>query len=108
LIPKDQNFIDTGDKMEFQTRSDNPEGKYGGINLFDSLNEAYQAAQIDNSIWKISYTAKDGSRHRWRRYIEEGAAIWSDEPMLIDGIEVSSPSIQKMTDEEFARLAASM
>lgn len=88
--------------MEIQTRSDNPEGKYGGLHFFQSLKEAYAAAKVDSSIWKISYSDQKG-RHRWVR--EENG--WSDEPMQITGSTVTASSQQKMTDEEFAKFADS-
>ena len=54
--------------QEFQTRSDTWQGlgpgKFPGLCFFPSLKKAFQAAELDKTIWKISYEDKKGYRHR--------------------------------------------
>jgi hypothetical protein len=52
--------------QEFQTRSDDPYGKWSGLNFFSSFDTAYKASQEDASIWKISY-AHNEKDYRWVR-----------------------------------------
>ena len=45
--------------MKYQTRSE-----VNGINFHLTLEEAFQRAEVDDSIWKISFNAEDGTRVR--------------------------------------------
>lgn len=52
-------------RMEVQTRSEE-----NGLKFYSTLTDAFRAAQIDTSVWKISFNAYDGTRVRLVRTSE--------------------------------------
>ncbi len=65
--------------MEVQTRNE-----AGALQMFGSLREAFNHAEKDLSVWKVSFNAEDGSRVRLIRCWDEqqGKTCWSFEPLL--------------------------
>jgi len=65
--------------MEVQTRNE-----AGALQFFDSLRLAFNHAEKDMSVWKVSFNAEDGSRVRLIRCWDEqqGKDCWSFEPLL--------------------------
>jgi hypothetical protein len=65
-------------KMEVQTRSES-----NGLRFFTSVYNAFEAAERDSSIWKISFNAQNGERVRLIREFDVPTAkmIWKYEPM---------------------------
>lgn len=64
--------------MEVQTRSEE-----NGILLFETVREAFEFAEKDESIWKISFTDTDDSRARWVKlpgFCHDGKSIWVFDP----------------------------
>lgn len=92
-------------QMTYQTRSDASSGKYGGTIQWRTLKDAYEAAQIDQTIWKISYV-QEKQYHRWLRQKDHtGRIFWSDQPLnFIRGVD-HTKEIQKMTDQQFGQFA---
>lgn len=65
--------------MEVQTRNE-----AGALQVFESLRLAFNHAEQDLSVWKVSFNAEDGSRVRLIRCWDEqqGKTCWSFEPLL--------------------------
>jgi hypothetical protein len=57
--------------MSFETRSED-----NGLNEYQMLDEALEAAKKDKSIWKISFSALSGERIRLVRYTDDNKWIY--------------------------------
>lgn len=95
--------------MAYQTRSDTYFGTYAGLHYFDTLREAYQAAQKDPHIWKISFK-KDQQDYRWLRVRDErGQIFWSNQPLRFcfhRGVD-QTRELQRLTEAQFQNWARS-
>jgi hypothetical protein len=67
-------------EMEVQTRSDTCQNnRWPGLNYFNSLKEALEAYDQDNTIWKISYTDANDVDFRWRPKYKKEIWKWSED-----------------------------
>jgi hypothetical protein len=59
----------------FQTRSEE-----NGIRNFGTIDEAHAAADLDPTIWKISFTTLDGHP---MRLVRQPDNTWRNEPIVV-------------------------
>jgi len=67
--------------MEVQTRDGD-----GAIIQFKSLEQAFDYADKNENVWKVSFKVEDGSRARFVRSSIYGGAVacWVFDPIIID------------------------
>jgi hypothetical protein len=75
--------------MSVQTRSDNHQSPHSGIKHWETVKDAYAAWQEDHSIWKISWTMKEGDKSSQVRF------LWTR-------------PIKAMNDKEFDQILSTM
>lgn len=75
--------------MDVQTRSEET-----GLRHFDNVKAAFDHAEEDETVWKVSFTPPDGVRCRFVRMMrvtggEQKKPLWIFEPLLVEEIEAS-------------------
>lgn len=63
--------------LEVQTRSEE-----NGIQVFNSISDAFKATEVDWTIWKISWT--DSETGERIRFIRHGMSVWQFAPMVVE------------------------